>query len=59
MTKKQICPRCTGNGYIKIQRDPATTRKIVVQCTMCNSQGEIDVITNGKDQKYGHNGYNI
>ena len=47
-----------GNGYIKVQKDPAITRKIVVQCTMCNSQGEIDQITNGKDKKYSDNGYN-
>jgi len=48
-----------GNGYLKVRKNPATTRKIVVQCPMCKSQGEVDVITNGKDQKYGHNGYNI
>ena len=39
---KVICPRCTGNGYVRIPNkavgDPT---EIVTQCTMCNSEGEI------------------
>ena len=43
--KKKICPRCTGNGYIKVKEKvdwPSKERDIVVQCTMCNSEGEIE-----------------
>ncbi len=39
---KKICPRCQGNGYIRIPNmsvgNPTPT---VAQCTMCESQGEI------------------
>ena len=40
---KKICPRCQGNGYIRIPNlsvekpIPATA-----QCTMCDSQGEVE-----------------
>ena len=37
--KKVICPRCTGNGFFKVKE---SIEKQVVQCPMCNSQGEID-----------------
>ena len=43
--KKKICPRCTGNGYIKVKEKvtwPSKEREIVVQCSMCNSEGEIE-----------------
>lgn len=42
--KKKICPRCSGNGYIKIVKEvawPSKEEMIVAQCTMCNSEGEI------------------
>ena len=42
---KKICPRCKGNGYIKVIKEvtwPSKEENIVVQCTMCNSQGEIE-----------------
>ena len=39
--KKVICPNCNGNGYVKLpQKMPDKER--VAQCTVCNSQGEID-----------------
>ena len=41
-TKKVICPRCTGNGYFKVKESVARQVDKVVQCPMCNSQGEID-----------------
>jgi len=41
MKEQQICPRCFGNGYIKVQRDTREEKEIVVQCTMCDSQGEV------------------
>ena len=42
---KQICPRCTGNGYIRIPNQAVgNPNEIIAQCTMCNSQGEIDEV---------------
>ena len=41
-TKKVICPRCTGNGYFKVKESVERQVDKVVQCPMCNSQGEID-----------------
>jgi len=40
---KQICPRCQGNGYIKIKRSVEDQRDGIVQCPMCNSEGAIPV----------------
>ena len=40
-----ICPRCTGNGYIRIpNKDVGIPKSIVAQCTMCESKGEIDEV---------------
>ena len=46
MTKnKIICPRCFGNGYIRIpNKDVDIPKSIVAQCTMCESKGEIDEV---------------
>jgi len=46
MTKnKVICPRCFGNGYIRIPNEAVgISKQIIAQCTMCSSQGEIDEI---------------
>ena len=41
-TKKIICPRCSGNGYFKIKESVENPEEKVVQCPMCDSQGEID-----------------
>ena len=41
MKEQQICPRCFGNGYIKVQKDTREEKEIVVKCTMCDSQGEV------------------
>ena len=38
---KTICPKCRGNGYIKVPFK-LTKESIVAQCTVCDSQGEID-----------------
>jgi DnaJ-class molecular chaperone len=44
---KQICPRCFGNGYIRIPNEAVgVPKQIIAQCTMCNSQGEIDEVSN-------------
>ena len=40
--KKVICPRCTGNGFFKVKESIEKPGDKVVQCPMCNSQGEID-----------------
>ena len=43
MTKtKKICPRCMGNGYFRVMESPQFRRDVIVQCPMCNSEGEID-----------------
>ena len=41
-TKKIICPRCSGNGFFKVKESAERQVDKVVQCPMCNSQGEID-----------------
>jgi|TARA_B110000977_G_scaffold6426_1_gene8983 DnaJ-class molecular chaperone len=38
---KAVCPTCKGNGYIKVPYE-LTKDHIVAQCTVCDSQGEID-----------------
>jgi len=40
---KKICPRCTGNGYIRVPNESVgNSKEIIAQCTMCDSQGELD-----------------
>ena len=39
--QKKICPRCSGNGYIKVKESIERPIDIVVQCPMCNSKGEV------------------
>ena len=31
-----------GNGYFKVMESPQFRRDVIVQCPMCNSEGEID-----------------
>ena len=40
----KICPRCKGNGYFKVPNKSVEQpgKEVTVQCTMCESQGEID-----------------
>ena len=40
----RICPRCMGNGYFKVPNKSVEEpgKEVTVQCTMCESQGEID-----------------
>ena len=40
---KAICTRCNGNGYIKIPNISVEElgKEVTVQCTMCESQGEL------------------
>ena len=39
----KICPRCKGNGYIKIPNKSVEQpgKEVTVQCPMCKSEGEI------------------
>ena len=37
-----ICPRCKGNGFFKIKESVNNQVDQVVQCSMCNSKGEIN-----------------
>ena len=45
-TKKVVCPRCSGNGYIKIPHESVENlgRSVIAQCSMCESEGEINEI---------------
>ena len=44
--KKIICPRCKGNGYIKIPHESVEklNKSVIAQCSMCKSEGEIDEV---------------
>jgi len=42
---KTICPRCHGNGYIKVKESIENPVEIIQQCPSCNSQGEITMST--------------
>jgi RecJ-like exonuclease len=37
----QICQRCHGNGYIKVKESIENPTETILQCPLCNSQGEI------------------
>ena len=55
MANKMICPRCMGNGYIRIPNEAVDIPKqIIAQCTMCDSQGEIDEINSTNDVDTTH-----
>jgi DnaJ-class molecular chaperone len=49
-TKKIICPRCKGNGYIKIPHESIEKleKSVISQCAMCESEGEIDELEDTK-----------
>ena len=38
---KFICPACFGNGYRKINKDPSSNFKVVIDCEACDNEGEI------------------
>ena len=38
----KICPRCKGNGFFKVKESVERKVDQVVQCPMCNSQGEVN-----------------
>ena len=43
---KTICPRCHGNGYIKVMDSIENPTETIHQCPQCNSQGEIMIDEN-------------
>jgi RNA processing factor Prp31 len=48
---KQICPRCKGNGYFYVVKEvkwPQKQEDIVVQCPQCESEGEIEMMDEGR-----------
>ena len=40
----RICPRCKGNGFIKIPNKSVEEpgKEVTVSCPMCESRGELD-----------------
>jgi len=40
----RLCPRCSGNGYLKVPHKSVEElqKEVTVQCPMCESRGEID-----------------
>ena len=48
---KAICPECNGNGYKqfqiqkdgKLNEDKKSTEHVILQCDICDSEGEIYV----------------
>ena len=40
---KTVCPRCHGNGYIKVKESIENPVETIHQCPSCNSQGEINM----------------
>ena len=49
-TKKIICPRCKGNGYIIIPHESVEKldKSVIAQCSMCESEGEINELEDTK-----------
>ena len=39
--EKTVCPRCHGNGYIKVMESIDKPIEVIQQCPLCKSQGEI------------------
>ena len=39
--ENKICPRCKGNGFFKVKESANNEVDVVVQCPLCNSEGEI------------------
>ena len=52
--ENKICPRCKGNGFFKVKESVSKQVDQVVQCPMCNSEGEID-----EDPSYDYSGVDL
>ena len=55
--KKKTCPRCKGNGYIKIPHESVEKldKSVIAQCSMCESEGEIDELKDDNISKSDDN----
>ena len=49
---RKICKACMGNGYRRIWKDASESEKIVIQCTKCESTGEVE----DEDFNYDYSG---
>jgi hypothetical protein len=47
---KVICKYCNGNGYRRIWEDQSEKNKVTIQCSVCESEGEIET-DEKKDQR--------
>ena len=52
---RKICNACMGNGYRRIWKDTSEKEKIVIQCAVCESAGEIE----DEDFSYDYSGLNV
>ena len=52
---RKICDACMGNGYRRIWEDTTETKKITIQCSKCESSGEIEY----EDFNYDYSGLSI
>jgi len=44
MADKQTCFMCNGNGFRTIYEDTTKTNVVLVQCSNCNSSGEVHTL---------------
>ena len=49
---RKICDACMGNGYRRIWKDSSEKEKITIQCSKCNSAGEVE----DEDFNYDYSG---
>ena len=52
---RKICDACMGNRYRRIWKDQHEKEKITIQCSNCESAGEIE----DEDFNYDYSGLNI
>ena len=52
---RKICEMCMGNGYRRIWKDTSEEEKIVIQCSHCDSAGEIE----DEDFSYDYSGLDL
>ena len=57
---KAIYPRCNGNGYIEIPNKSVEEpgKEVTVQCTMCESQGELSLNEKNFVKQFTSNKFN-
>jgi len=52
---RKICDACMGNGYRRIWKDSSEKEKVTIQCSKCNSAGELE----DEDFNYDYSGLDI